>query len=71
MLRHVKNKNVLRESLLPAPSEVLDFYTGHGIPEDKADFIAKSYEQKLSLLHDFLAGKEVGGEKFYGIFRIC
>ena len=25
----------------------------------KADFIAKSYEQKLSLLRDFLAGKEV------------
>ncbi len=59
MLRHVKNKKVLKESLLPAPSEVLDFYAGQGIPEDKANFIAKSYEQKLSLLRDFLAGKEV------------
>lgn len=59
MLRHVKNRKVLDESLLPEEAEVMEFFAGNGIPEEKARFISESYGQKLSLLHDFLLGRKV------------
>ena len=59
MLRHVQNKKILREDLLPKASEVKAFYAENGIPENRAAFIADSYEVKLSLLRDFQRGKMI------------
>lgn len=59
ILKRVKDKNIVREDLLPHPGEVKDFYAERGIPEERASVIAGSYEQKLSLLHDFQRGKTI------------
>ncbi len=59
MLRHVRKKNILREELLPSPSEVKDFYAENGIPESRAVFIAESYDNKLTLLREFQQGKSI------------
>ena len=59
MLRHVKNRLIFRADALPSAQEVRDFYANGGIPEEKAVFIAGSYEKKVQLLTEFQAGKTI------------
>ena len=59
MLKHIRNRRVVRADLLPSPGEVSDFYQANGIPEARAKFIAGSYQNKLSLLQDFQKGKTI------------
>ena len=56
MLKHVKNKSILKADLLPSVNEVEEFYRSHGLPKDRAEFIAGSYGNKHTLLKDFQAG---------------
>ncbi|MBR5968772.1 MAG: HipA domain-containing protein [Lachnospiraceae bacterium] len=56
MLAHVKHKDIVKPELLPSPRSVKSFYVKYGLPEERADFIAKSYAVKLDLLHDFQRG---------------
>ena len=59
MLKHVKNRTVLKEDLLPSLKEVLEFYADRGVPEDKSMFIAKNYEIKVRMLREFQKGKSI------------
>ena len=56
MLRHVRNRMILREDLLPSRTEVLDLYTAGGVPEEKALYIALNYETKAAMLKEFQKG---------------
>ena len=56
MLSHIKNRCLLKESLLPSPKDVRDFYQTADLPEKKLNMIVKNYETKLSLYHDFQNG---------------
>jgi hypothetical protein len=59
MLKHVKNKNVLKEDSLPSAKEVKEFYQSYGIPESKASFISSNYEKKVQMLKEFQKGKVI------------
>lgn len=59
MLRHVKNRMIVREDLLPTPAEVEAFYNEQLIPEWKSAMIAGSYAIKLQLLSEFQSGKTI------------
>ena len=59
MLRHVNNRKLVTYDLLPSPGEVLEFYQSRGIPEPKAQFISRTYDNKLSLFRDFQQGKTI------------
>ncbi len=59
MLKHVKHRDILRSDLLPAEQEVMEFFSSHGIPEDKAQVIAANYSIKCELLSDFQNGKRI------------
>ncbi|MBQ7582886.1 MAG: hypothetical protein IJU25_08720, partial [Lachnospiraceae bacterium] len=59
MLSHVKNKTIVDSNCLPSPEEIQSFYAGHGLPEERASFIADSYKVKLALLNDFQSGKKI------------
>ena len=69
MLRHVKNKSVLKEELLPSAKEVKAFYERHGIPESKASFISSNYEKKVQMLKEFQKGKTISLYKEKKAFR--
>ena len=56
MLKHVSDKKAVDINCLPSSSEVCEFFASYGIPEDKAEFIAGSYRNKLDLLSDFQKG---------------
>lgn len=56
MLKHVADRDAVDMSRLPSEKEVREFYRSYGIPDDRADFVAASYSNKLSLLHDFQKG---------------
>ena len=56
MLKHITNKNVVQYENLPSKSQVLEFYSTHKIPERKAQIIANSYDNRLSLVRDFQHG---------------
>lgn len=59
MLRHIRNKQLVRYDLLPEPGEISDFYERHGVPSSRAEIIAGSYANKLSLFRDFQQGKTI------------
>ena len=59
MLTHVRDRNAVKAELLPSPRSVKTFYVKNGIPEERADFIAKSYAVKLELLKDFQRGMTI------------
>ena len=59
MLKHVKNRTVLKADLLPSPKEVKEFYESNRIPEDKADYISKNYEIKIKMLDEFQRGRTI------------
>ena len=59
MLKKVKNRNLVKIDLLPTVSEVKEFYTSTGIPEEKANIISKNYETKLQLFSEFQKGKSI------------
>lgn len=59
LLRKVGNRNIVKEDLLPSPSEVKELYAEGGIPEWKAEVIAGNYGTKLKLFREFQKGKTV------------
>ena len=59
MLSHVKNKKLIDFDALPSDSEVEEFYTKHGLPEERAAAIAASFCCKTELLRDFTAGMKI------------
>lgn len=59
MLKRVRNKNIVKVSLLPEPEEVKRLYAESGIPEWKADVISKNYGTKLQMLLEFQRGKTI------------
>ena len=59
MLKHVKDRFVIDSTLLPSADEVSAFYAEHGMPNERAEFIAGSYKNKISLLMDFQNGKSI------------
>lgn len=59
MLKHVTNRMVVNEDLLPGRRDVFEFYAENGLPEDKAGFISNSYVNKLKLLKEFQKGKTI------------
>ena len=59
MLKHVVSRNAVNAERLPSAEEVTGFYVSNGIPEEKAEFIAGSYANKLGLLTDFQRGRRV------------
>ena len=59
LLKKVKNRNIVREDLLPSRAEVRELYAESGIPEWKAAVIAGNYNIKLQLLHEFRKGKTI------------
>lgn len=59
MLKHISDRSVLDAERLPSAAEVKDFYLSHGMPEERAGFIAGSYKNKLTLLHDYQKGISV------------
>lgn len=59
ILKKVKNHNLVNADLLPTPSEVKEFYSNAGIPEEKSSVISKNYEIKLQLFSEFQKGKTI------------
>lgn len=59
MLKHVRDRMIFDSALLPSVEEVGAFYAEHGMPDERADFIAGSYQNKISLLLDFQKGKSI------------
>ena len=59
MLSHIQNKSLVDLSLLPSKAEVLEFYERNGLPEEKARFIAESYDVKCELFAEFQNGKKI------------
>lgn len=56
LLSKVKNKHILKIDLLPAQSEIKEWYVQSGVPEAKADFISKNYQIKVEMLNEFQQG---------------
>lgn len=56
MLKHITDRSILDFSSLPTRDEAAEFFECHGIPGSRAEFIADSYANKLSLLRDFQKG---------------
>ena len=52
----MKDKNIIKSDLLPAPQEVVDFYTKHGLPEERAKQISQMYSDKLDMFLEFQHG---------------
>lgn len=59
LLQKVVNRSLVKEDLLPSPSDVKDLYESSGIPEWKASVIAANYDTKLHLFHEFQKGKTI------------
>ena len=59
ILKKVRNRNLVNADLLPTPSEVKEFYSNAGIPEEKFNVISKNYEIKLQLFSEFQKGKTI------------
>ncbi len=56
MLRCVKNKDVVKEDLLPDRDMLMQLYTAADIPEWKVSVIADNYETKRQMLKEFQHG---------------
>ena len=52
----IKDKNIIKSDLLPSPQEVVDFYTKHGLPEERAKQISQMYSDKLDMFLEFQHG---------------
>lgn len=63
LLKKVVNRNIVKEDLLPSPTEVKELYAESGIPEWKAVVIAENYNTKLQLFHEFKKGKTISAYK--------
>ena len=59
MITNVANKNLLHLDRIPSPEQVMEFYMQAGIPEEKAHFISKNYETKVTFLDEFQHGKKI------------
>ena len=59
MLRCVKNKDVVKENLLPDRDMLMQLYTAADIPEWKATVIADNYETKCQMLKEFQHGQTI------------
>lgn len=59
MLKNVQYKDIVKFDLLPTPNETAAFYKENGIPENRADLIAKNYGNKLIMLYEFQHGKDI------------
>lgn len=59
MISHIQNKKLVDITLLPSKEEVREFYRIHGLPEERAAFIAESYAVKCELFADFQSGKTI------------
>ncbi len=53
MLKFVKNKNIVKEDLLPDKEFVMSIYSAAGIPEWKANIISDNYMIKRQMLKEF------------------
>lgn len=56
MLKFVKNKNIVKEDLLPDKEFVMSIYSAAGIPEWKANIISDNYMIKRQMLKEFQIG---------------
>ena len=59
MLKCVKNKNIVREDLLPDRGMLMQLYMAADIPEWKASVIADNYETKCQMLKEFQHGQTI------------
>lgn len=59
ILEKVKNRNIVKEDLFPAPKEVKEIYESSGVPAWKAEIISKNYETKLQFVREFQKGKSI------------
>ena len=59
MLSHVSDRRALNYGKLPKRDEVREMYSSFGLPDERASFIAESYENKLSLLRDLQKGIKI------------
>ncbi len=59
MLSHVSNRSVVKMDLLPDPKLVNSFYGNQGVPENRAELIAKNYYKKYVMLKEFQQGKTI------------
>ena len=58
-LRLINDKALLKTDLLPTPRDVVEFYTEHGISEERAFCISRSYSNKLDMFMEFQHGFSV------------
>lgn len=59
MLANVMDPKIVRVDLLPDRRYVADFYAEHGIPEQKAAFIAANYQMKVQMIDELQHGKKI------------
>ena len=59
MLKHVRYKDIVDAASLPTQEETMEFYTGRGVPEEKASYIAANYAKKIEMLMEFQCGKTI------------
>lgn len=59
MLANVKNADIVQTDRLLDPKAVSDFYRKADIPDKKADFIAKNYETKVSMVSEMQQGIKI------------
>ena len=59
MLKCVRDKNIVREDLLPDRDMLMQLYTAADIPEWKASVIADNYETKCQMLKEFQHGQTI------------
>lgn len=59
ILKHISNKEVVSMGSLPDKNEVAEFYSSYGIPEERVEFISKSYSNKIEIIKEFQAGKSI------------
>jgi hypothetical protein len=56
MLKNVRNKAMIDPCLAPSKDGVIEYYTGHGFPEERAVMIAANYETKIEMTREFCRG---------------
>lgn len=56
MLKFVKNKNIVKEDLLPDKEFVMNVYSAAGVPEWKVNIISDNYMIKRQMLKEFQIG---------------
>ncbi len=55
-LAMIQDRNVINNELLPSPREVADFYAKHGLSEERAMQISRTYSNKLDMFLEFQHG---------------